>query len=103
MVKIFIENATALSIDLNTIDNYNKTGFYLACENGHLGVMKIFIENAEALRTDFEVTDELTNDFYACVRRHPNVFKLLKEWIRTHTSRGNEFASQVLYYLCLFG
>ena len=77
VVKIFMENAAALSIDLNTIDKYDKTGFYLACGNGHLDVIKIFIENAAALSTDFELTN--TDDFYACVRRHPNVFKLLKE------------------------
>ena len=42
-----------------------------------LDVIKIFIENAAALRTDFVLTG--TDDFYTCVRRHPNVVKLLKK------------------------
>ena len=95
ILNIVMGNAAALGIDLNAKTKTGKTAFYLACKNGHLDVIKIFIENEAASRTDFELTD--TDEFYACVRRHPIVFKLLKEWIRTHTSRGNEFASQVLY------
>ena len=45
VVKIFMENATALSIDLNKIDNDGLTAFHVACIKGSLDVVKIFIEN----------------------------------------------------------
>ena len=35
VVKIFMENAAALKIDLNAIDNSGLTGFHHACEDFH--------------------------------------------------------------------
>ena len=57
MVKIFIENAAALKINLNIIDSSGLTGFHRACYHGHLDVVKIFIENAEALKIDLNIID----------------------------------------------
>ena len=52
MVKIFLENAAALSIDLNVTKSNGWTGFHYACDLGHLDVVKIVMENAKVLRED---------------------------------------------------
>ena len=52
MVKIFLENAVALSIDLNMKEDCGLSGFHIACGNGHLEVVKILMESALNLSID---------------------------------------------------
>ena len=47
VVKIFLDNAAALSIDLNVMKSNGWTGFHYACDFGHLDVVKIIMENTK--------------------------------------------------------
>ena len=52
VVKIFMQKASDLSIDLNTEDNDGITGFHHACESGDSDLVKIFMQNAADLSID---------------------------------------------------
>ena len=83
VVKIFMENAAALSIDLNRVDQSGVTGFYYACEKGHSDVVNIFMENASTLGIDLNAkcTDHWANTAFhqACARGHSDVIKCFLE------------------------
>ena len=49
VVKVFMQNAADLSIDLNTEDNDGITGFHHACESGDSDIVSIFMEIPAAL------------------------------------------------------
>ena len=93
VVKIFMENAAALSIDLNTkCTDYNSTGFHRACGRGHSDVIKIFLENELSLNLDLNSKDcfDMLGFHHACRRGHMGVVKILTE---------NRFSSNTLELL----
>ena len=81
MVKIFMENAAPLRINLNAIEEDGMTAFHYACERGHTDVVKIFMENAPFLSLDLNAKDysDFTGFHYACRRGHSETVKVLME------------------------
>ena len=79
VVKILIENSSALSIDLNTKDADNWTGFIRACDMGHSNVVKILMENSAALSINLNRKDSggWTGFHWACNQGHADVVKIL--------------------------
>ena len=88
VVKIFMENAAALSIDLTKkCTDYSTTGFHRACAKGHTDVIKIFLENELSLNLDLnsKCCYGLIGFHLACERGHMGVVKILME----HKSSSN--------------
>ena len=86
MVKSFIENAAALSIDLNIKNNKGSTAFHQACLNGHSNVIKIFMDgeysiSASALRIDHNRKDKYgcTAFHYVCQEGNSELVKIFME------------------------
>ena len=89
VVKIIMENAAALSIDLNAkCTDYSSTGFHRACGRGHSDVIKIFLENELSLNLDLNSKDcfDWMGFHHACRRGHMGVVKILTE----NTSSSNK-------------
>ena len=63
MVKILMDNAANLGIDLNETDVYGRTAFISACINGHSAVVKIFMENAASLKIDLKMGKNKYNNY----------------------------------------
>ena len=53
MVKLLMENATTMSIDLNAKSNIGCTGFHYACIYGQTSTVELLLNNADALHLDF--------------------------------------------------
>ena len=82
VVKIIMENAAALSIDLNTkCTDYKCMGFHYACDRGHSDVFKIFLDNELSLNLDLNSKDcfDMLGFHHACRRRHMGVVRILAE------------------------
>ena len=81
VVKIFMENAATLSIDLNAKDSHGSPAFHQACREGHTDLVKIFMENACALGIDPNTPDEhgFTAFHCACVEGQSSVAKFFME------------------------
>ena len=79
VIKLFMENACAWSIDLNSKDASGATGFSYACSEGHSDLVEIFMDNACAFSIDLNSKDEdgKTGFNYA---RHSNVLKIFMEY-----------------------
>ena len=73
-----MENAAALSIDLNAVENV-LTGFHYAYKRGHLDVVKIFMENAPFLSLDLNGKDsfDFTGYLRTCKRGYSDIVKVL--------------------------
>ena len=72
VVKIFLENASTLSFDLNKKDTEGWTGFIWACQEGNSNVVKLLMENASALNID--LNRQITVG---------NVTKVIQLWCRS--------------------
>ena len=80
VVNILMENATDLRISVNEKDNYERTAVYLACMQGHSGVVKNFIQNKVAWNINFKIEDKMVEAFLtACIHGHSDVVKVFLE------------------------
>ena len=77
MVKILIQTAAVLSIDLNAKRTNGKTASYLACQGGSSDVVKIFMENSTFLSIDLNTMAEMD-----CLLFVFSV-SILKDWLRS--------------------
>ena len=98
MIRIFIEYASTLSIDLNQKTQNGQTAFHMACGRGQLEVVQIFMENSTPLSIDLsaEDNDGFTPFLTACERGQMDVVQMLMECapllsidLYTKTNNGN--------------
>ena len=76
-MKIFMEKAATLGIDLNTKDNNGLTGFDQVCQRFDQDLVKMFFENATKLSFDLNAKDNMgwTAFHSACELGFPDVVK----------------------------
>jgi ankyrin repeat protein len=81
VVRIFMEYASTLSIDLNQKTQNGQTAFHLACRRGHLELVKIFMENSTPLSINLSTKDNdgFTPFLTACERGQTDVVQMLIE------------------------
>ena len=79
MVKIFLDNAANLSIDISKEADNGLTAFHVACFKGYSDVVKTFLENATALSIDLNVKGNYGKTAFelACSQDHKNVVEVL--------------------------
>ena len=73
-----MENAIALSIDLNTKSNGGWTAFHIACNEGRSDLVEVFMENAINLSIDLNARDRdgLTGFHQACIHGHADLVNI---------------------------
>ena len=76
-----MENAAALSIDLNSQCEYGWTAFHMACTAGQTDVVKCIIENAAALNIDLNIKSlkGKTAFHMACEKIHLDIVEIFLE------------------------
>ena len=98
-----------MTIDVNARDNYGYTGFFFACQEGHLNVAKVLMEKSVALGIDLNAKDARNPTAFpkACIKGHTDIVQLVIDFsvdfggidLNTH----NEFGYCAFRWACAAG
>ena len=88
VVRILLQNE---GIDVNGVDEYNRTAFNWACINGNIKTVKVFIELAVERNIDLNMQDNLTATGYinACIINYPTFkkYRKISQMLRDNAER----------------